>query len=248
MLKGKTIWLTGALGKLGSSAVPMLLEQGATVIASDLKPLDEAPAIRELAETVGESRLLYIQADMTDETQVREAVETIDRVFGRLDGGYFNAYVNVWKPVLSLTLEEWERTLKGTLTSAFLCCKYALPLMIRSGGGSIVNTSSALGHIAKKGGAGYGSGKAGLNQLTKIIAKEHAESGIRANAIVPGDFKSDEVLARQTEAQKEAMRQEALLGRSARADEINRVALFLLSDASSYMTASLVTVDGGFHV
>lgn len=248
MLQGKTILVTGALGMLGRSAVPMFLKQGANVIGCDIVPLDGAPAIRAVAEEYGDSRFLFVRADVSDEEQVKSLIDTIDGKFGRLDGGYFNAYTNVWKPLLELSLEEWERTLKGTMTTAFLCCKYAIPLMIRSGGGSIVNTSSVLGHIAKSGCLGYGAGKAGLNQLTRVVAKDYAKLGIRANALLPGDFKSEEKLAAMSEATKETIGKEILLGRSGSTDEINQVAMFLLSDASSYVTGSLYTVDGGFRL
>lgn len=248
MLEGKTILITGALGQLGRSAVPLFLRRGATVIGCDIVPLTDRPEIGAVAEEYGESRFLFVQADAADEAQVRELIETVDRKFGRLDGLYCNAYTNVWKPLLDLSLDEWERSLKGTLTSAFLCCKYAMPLLIRSGGGSIVNTSSVLGHIAKSGCLAYGSAKAGVNQLTKVIAKDYAAYGIRANTLAPGDFKAPEKLAAMSEKSKEMIGRETLLGRSGSSDEINEVAAFLLSDAASYVTGSLYPVDGGFHV
>lgn len=248
MLQGKTIWISGALGMLGRSAVPMFLRQGANVIGCDLVPLAQSPDIAAIQEQVGEERFLFVQADVSDEEQVKALADTIDRRFGRLDGGYFNAYKNVWKPLLDLSLEEWEKTMKGTLTTAFLCCKYAVPLMIRSGGGSIVNTSSVLGHIPKNGCLAYGAGKAGVNQLTRVIAKDYAKFGIRANALLPGDFKSPEKLEKMPETAREAIGKETLLGRSGSTDEVNQVAAFLLSDAASYVTGSLYTVDGGFRL
>jgi NAD(P)-dependent dehydrogenase (short-subunit alcohol dehydrogenase family) len=248
MLQGKTIVITGALGMLGRSAVPMFLRHGANVIGCDIVPLEKSPEIQAVAEQYGDSRFMFMQADASDEEQVKALIDAVDRRFGRLDGGYFNAYTNVWKPLLELSLQEWERTIAGTLTSAFLCCKYAVPLMIRSGGGSIVNTSSVLGHVPKSGCLGYGAGKAGVNQLTRVIAKDYARYGIRANALLPGDFKSPEKLAMMSEKSIELIKQETLLGRSGSTDEINQVAAFLLSDASSYVTGSLYSVDGGFRI
>ena len=247
MLQGKTIWITGALGQLGCSAVPLFLRQGAVVVGSDIAPLEQVPAMQAVAEQYGEERFRFIRADASSEEEVKAVVGEIDRAFGRLDGAFFNAYRNVWKPLLELSLEEWEATLTGTLTSAFLCCKYAVPLMIRTGGGSIVNTSSVLGHIPKKGCLGYGAGKAGVNQLTRVIARDYAEFGIRANALVPGDFKAPEKLAALPVSTVEMIRRETFMGRSGSADEVSQVAAFLLSDASSYVTGSLYTVDGGYH-
>ncbi|MDF2726228.1 MAG: bacC [Paenibacillus sp.] len=247
MLQGKTIVITGALGMLGRSAVPMFLQHGANIVASDITPLEKCREVQEAAEQYGESRFLYMQADLTGEEQVKSLMEAVDGKFGRLDGGYFNVYRNVWKPLLQLSLAEWEETVRGTMTSTFLCCKYAVPLMIRTGGGSIVNTSSVLGHVPKKGCLAYGAGKAGVDQMTRVIAKDYAEFGIRANVLAPGDFKSPERLAKLTEKHHEAMRQDTMLGRSGSTDEINQVAAFLLSDASSYVTGAVYSADGGFH-
>jgi NAD(P)-dependent dehydrogenase (short-subunit alcohol dehydrogenase family) len=245
-LQDKVVWITGALGMLGQSAVRMFLERGAKIMATDIKPLDHAPEIANLQAQYGD-RFHYTRADVCEEEQTAAVVAQIDERFGRLDGTYHTAYANVWKPALELSLAEWELTIRGTLTSTFLVCKHALPLMIRSGGGSIVTTSSILGQIVSPGCLAYGAAKAGVNQLTRVIAADYASQGIRANVLVPGDFRSQEALARQSEREKENMRRHAWLGRSGSADEINEAAAFLLSDAASYMTGALIQVDGGFH-
>lgn len=246
-LQDKVIWITGAAGMLGQSAVSMFLERGAVIIACDRKPIEEAPIVARLQAQFGEDRLYYAQADIYEETGVVAVAEEIDRRFGRLDGCYHTVYGNVWKPALELTLDEWEFTLKGTLTSTFLVCKSALSLMIRSGGGSIVNVSSVLGQIVSPGCLAYGASKAGLNQLTRVIAGDYGAQGIRANALVPGDFRTEEALAKQSENEREGMRKHSWLGRSGSTEEINEAASFLLSDASSYITGALFPVDGGFH-
>ncbi|TLS51492.1 SDR family oxidoreductase [Paenibacillus antri] len=248
MLQHKVIWITGALGMLGRSAIRMFLERGAVVIAVDRRPLEDVPDVERLAASYGEDRFAFLRADACDEGDVVSAVAEIERRYGRLDGTYHNVYANVWKPALELSLTEWEDSVRGTLTSAFLVCKHALPLMIRSGGGSIVNTSSILGQVVSPGCLAYGAAKAGLNQLTRVLAADYAASGIRANVLVPGDFRSGEALARQSDAERQAMRERAWLGRSGSADEINELAAFLLSDASSYVTGTLFTADGGFHL
>ena len=247
MLSGKVIWITGALGALGQSAVRMFLQRGASVFACDIRPLEEAPDVARLGEEAGSRRFQYMRADLMNEAEVIAAAERIKAHFGRLDGLYHTVFANVWKPVLELTLSEWELTIRGTLTSAFLACKSALPLMIASGGGAVVTVSSILGQVVSPGCLAYGAAKAGLNQLTRVIAADYAAQGIRANVLVPGDFRSQEALARQSEREKEMMRLHSWLGRSGSAEEINEAACFLLSDASSYMTGALVPVDGGFH-
>ncbi|GIP37579.1 NAD(P)-dependent oxidoreductase [Paenibacillus sp. J31TS4] len=248
MLEEKIILITGALGQAGRSAARLFLEKGARLALCDRRPLADAPEVERLREQVGDRRFLFIEADVCTEEGAAALIARVEEHYGRLDGLYHNVYTNVWKPLLDLSLTEWEETLKGTMTSAYLVCREAVPLMIRSGGGSIVNTSSILGQVPKKGCLAYGAGKAGLNQFTRVLAVDYAASGIRANVVVPGDFKSDEVLARQSEKSRQAMREETLAGRSGRADEINEVAAFLLSDAASYVTASLYTVDGGYRL
>ncbi len=244
-LQDKVIWITGALGMLGRSAVRMFLDRGATVVATDKR--EDASETRRLLALYGDARFACFRSDACDEGDVVRAARDIERRFGRLDGIYHNAYVNVWKPALELSLAEWEDSVRGTLTSAFLVCKHGLPLMIRSGGGSVVNTSSVLGQVVSPGCLAYGAAKAGLNQFTRVLAADYAADGIRANVLVPGDFRSEEALARQSEAERQAMRRHARLGRSGRADEVNEAAAFLLSDASSYVTGALIPVDGGFH-
>ncbi|WP_256757804.1 SDR family NAD(P)-dependent oxidoreductase [Cohnella sp. WQ 127256] len=247
MLQDKVILITGCLGSLGRSAIEMFLERGATIYGCDRVPLDKYPDIELLQEQYGELRMKYRQADMCVEDEVKAVISDVDRSFGRLDGTYHNVYTNGWKPVVEMSLEEWDSSIRGTLTSTFLLNKYAIPLLIRSGGGSIVNTSSILGQIVSKGCLAYGAAKAGVDQMTRVVAADYAEVGIRANVLVPGDFDAKELIERQTDQQIATIKQNSWMGRSGSADEVNEVAAFLLSDASSYVTGSRYQVDGGFH-
>lgn len=244
----KVVLISGCLGVAGRSAVRLFLEKGALVFGSDSQPIGSFPEIERISQQYGNERFVFYQADLCDEDQVKAVMVEIEHSFGRLNCTYHNVYTNVWKPALELTLQEWESTIRGTLTSTFLINKYTIPLLIRSGGGSIVNTSSILGQIPRQGCLAYGAAKAGVNQLTRVLAADYAKFGIRANVLVPGDFKSDEALAGQSENEKEAMRECSWIGRSGSANEINEVAAFLLSDAAAYVTGSLYSVDGGFHI
>lgn len=246
-LEDKVIWITGALGSLGLPAVRMFLERGAAIYASDLKAAADAVQMLDLISEYGNSRVIYGEADLTEEHSVIEAVLDIESRFGRLDGAYHTVYSNVWKPALELTLDEWEYSLRGTLTSTFLVNKHAIKLMIKHGGGSIVNTSSILGEIVSPGALAYGASKAAMNHFTRIIASDYGDRGIRANVLVPGDFRMKEVLPKQSASERENMRKLSFLGRSGSSDEVNEVACFLLSDAASYVTGGLFHVDGGFH-
>ncbi|SDC96524.1 3-oxoacyl-[acyl-carrier protein] reductase [Paenibacillus sp. UNCCL117] len=248
-LEDKVIWITGALGMLGQSAVSMFLERGARIAACDLLAEESVPEVAAWRRTYGDDRLQYLQADMTRESDVQKAVASVLGWCGKLDGAYHNVYVNKAWSIANQTLDDWEDTVRGTLTSAFLVCKHAALAMLPAGyGGTIVLTSSILGNVPAANNGAYGAAKAGVEQLVRIAALEYAAHGIRVNALVPGDFKSVAVRAAASEASKETIRKATLIGRSGYPGEVNETAAFLLSDAASYVTGSRYLVTGGFEL
>ncbi|MEF2244780.1 SDR family NAD(P)-dependent oxidoreductase [Paenibacillus sp. IITD108] len=237
-LKNKVIWVTGALGLIGKASVEHFLEEGAYVIGTDLLHFTQAAELSELERKFPGRFSLHV-SDATDEGQIIGIIEIIKRKFNRLDGLFHNAYTQIWKSLSEASLEDWEFVMKGTLTSTFLVNKYAVSMMKQLGGGSLVNTSSVLGTVpVKNGPVAYGSAKAAVNHLTRMIAVENALFGIRANAIIPGDIKSE----------NHAQAMDNLIGRSGRPEEVAKLAAFLLSDDSSYITGSLYPIDGGFNL
>ena len=245
-LEGKVILITGALGQAGRPAVSFFLEKGASIAACDIKPIEEFIELTELQQQYGNERLLYVQANAMEEDQVINLMDTVEQYFGKLDGTYHNVYVNKVATIADQSLADWENSIRGTMTSAFLLFKYAAPLISKSGGGSMVSNSSIMGSIlARAKNAGYAAGKAGLEQLTRIAAIEYAKDGIRVNAVVPGDFKSLEAAEQMG---PEHMKNSTLIGRTGRPNEINAVAAFLLSDEASYVTGSMYPVNGGLGI
>jgi len=236
-LHNKVIWVTGALGLIGIASLEHFLKMGACVIGTDIRDAREHPIIQRLQETYGDKLVLRI-SDATYERQIKDDVDAMVSAFGRIDGLFHNSYTQIWKGILEMTLPEWEAVHAGTLTSTFLVNKYAVSAMIETGGGSIVNTSSILGVLPqKKTAIAYSAAKAAVNHMTRIIALEYAQYGLRANAIVPGDIKSPD------RSQDTACN---LTGRSGRPEEVAKLAAYLLSDASAYVTGSLYHIDGGF--
>lgn len=247
-LTDKVLLITGALGQLGEAATALFLAKGARVLANDIGDIDQSPVMRKLRQQYGADRLIFVRSDATREDDAAGLAQETERSFGRLDGYLHNVYTAIHKPVLEQTLDEWQQVLTGTLTSAFLVCKSMLPLMMRSGGGSIVNTSSIISQVPAYANAAYGAAKAGVNQFTRIVAHDYASHNIRANAILPGIFYSPRRKVELSEDTLRYIRHNSLLERAADAEEIAEMAAFLLSDAASYITGALIPVDGGYHM
>ncbi|WP_010267893.1 SDR family NAD(P)-dependent oxidoreductase [Paenibacillus senegalensis] len=245
-LDNKVILITGSLGALGLAAVELFLERGANVVACDIRSADESGHIGQLNKRFGADRHIYVQADMTKEDEIERLSTQIETTFGKLDGVFHNAFTNKTRKIVNQPLSEWEDTLRGTLTSAFLVTKHAARQM--NANGSIVLTSSILSRVPIIENSAYSAAKAGLEQFARVAAVELAGQGIRVNAIAPGDFKAEHVLAQASEEQENRMRKLTLAGRSGYPNEINEVAAFLLSDAASYVTGALYPVTGGFEL
>jgi NAD(P)-dependent dehydrogenase (short-subunit alcohol dehydrogenase family) len=253
MLEGKVIIVTGAGRGLGRSHAQLLAAEGAAVVVNDLggewdgSGADPRPASEVAAEITGAGgRADANHDDVADwegaQRLINQAVET----FGRLDGLVCNAGILDTHPFLELEPAIWERVLRIDLTGVYHCCRAAIPVMLAQGGGRIVNISSVAG---KRGGglvgtAAYASAKAGVLGLTRALAREFGTRGIGVNAIAPGPAETA-----MTEWLDEERRQRVLagipLGRLGRPPEVAAAAVFLLSDAASYIHGETLTVDGG---
>jgi NAD(P)-dependent dehydrogenase (short-subunit alcohol dehydrogenase family) len=235
-LDGKVCVITGAASGIGAESARLFALEGAKVVGVDLA----AGAVGDLA----------IEADVSDEEQVRAMYDRAKAQFGRIDVLYNNAGINPTddSSVLETSLEAWQRVQDVNVRSVFLCCKHGIPHLLEGGGGSVVNTAS---FVAVMGAAvsqiSYTASKGAVLAMSREMGIEFARRGVRVNALCPGPVNTpllQELFAKDPE--KAARRLVHLpMGRFAEAGEIAQAAVFLASDESSYVTASTFMVDGG---
>jgi NAD(P)-dependent dehydrogenase (short-subunit alcohol dehydrogenase family) len=235
-LENKVCVVTGASGGIGAATVAAFKREGARVLGADLA-----------ADPPGD---LSLQVDVTDERQVTEMYATAIERFGRIDVLFNNAGISPTDDgsVLDTTLEAWERVQQANLRSVFLCCKHGIPHMLKTGGGSVINTAS---FVAVMGAAtsqiSYTASKGGVLALSRELGVELARRGVRVNALCPGPVDTPLLQELYASDPEQAARRlvHVPIGRFARAEEIANAALFLASDESSFVTASTFLVDGG---
>lgn len=242
-LKDKTIIITGASSGIGKAAAMLFASEGANVVLGARRSALLEDCVERI-ETRG-GHAAYLAGDVEDENYARALVTlAVDR-FHHLDAAFNNAGImGDMVPVPDMTKENWDRVIATNLSSAFLAAKYQVPALLAAGSGSIVFTSSFVGHtIGLPGMAAYAATKAGLIGLAQVLAVDHGSQGLRANALLPGGTLTP--MAGNDAATLDAVRNFHALKRMAEPDEIARAALFLVSDASSFMTGSAMVVDGG---
>ena len=241
-LQGKHALVTGAGRGIGLAIAKALAREGASVAIADL----DGGRAEAAAASVG-GRALSIRADVADPESVAAMVGTALEAFGRLDILVNNAGIGGNTPFLETSLEEWRRILDVNLTGAFLVAQAAAREMVRAGGGGrIVNIASLSGQRGGHGRAAYGSAKAGLELLTKVMAVELAPHGINVNAIAPGPIETEIARFMHDEATRAAYHYLVPMSRYGTPEEIADAAVFLCSDESRYVQGHTLNVDGGF--
>ncbi|MFL5797366.1 MAG: glucose 1-dehydrogenase [Actinomycetota bacterium] len=246
-LEGKVALITGAAGGIGKVAAELFAAEGARVVIADVTDDAGEATADEIRASGGEAE--YVHADVSTPAETEAMVaRTVDR-FGSLDVLYNNAGImhGADESVTTTPEDVWDRTIDINLKGVFLGCRFGIPAMLASGGGSIVNVAS---FVALMGAANpqiaYTASKGGVLAMTREIAVEFARRGIRANAICPGPIETpltSQIL--DTPEKRNRRLVHIPIGRFGRAEEIARAALFLASDDSSLMTGAALVVDGG---
>ena len=249
VLKDKVAIVTGASSGIGRAAARLFAAEGAMVVVAGRRRGALDALVAEIGEAGGTATAL--DGDIREEATARNLVALATDLFGGLDIAFNNAgALGALGPVTELPLAQWQETLETNLTSAYLGAKHQIPAMVARGGGSLIFTSTFVGHtVGVPGMAAYAASKAGLLGLTQVLAAEHGPQGVRVNAILPGgtDTPMAEAFADTPEAKAHVESLHALK-RTAAPEEIARSALHLASDASSFMTGAALLVDGGVSI
>jgi meso-butanediol dehydrogenase / (S,S)-butanediol dehydrogenase / diacetyl reductase len=239
----KVAVVTGAARGIGLAVARGFLERGYRVAMLDIDMAELGSAAARLSSR---DKVFETRCDVADPGQARESIDRIAARFGRIDALVNNAGVAVFKPLLETSFEEWTHVMGVNLNGPFLLTQAAAPVMLRTGGGAIVNVASISGLRASTLRVAYGTSKAALIHLTKQQAAELGNAGIRVNAVAPGPV--DTAMAKQVHsAAIRAGYHDAIpLNRYGTEEEIAAAITFLCSDAASYINGQTLAVDGGF--
>jgi len=246
-LTGKVALVTGGGSGIGRATAVAFAREGAKVVVGDVAVDGGNRTVNLIRDTGGEA--IFIEVDVSKGDQVRQLVGETIATFGRLDCAFNNAGIEQPRAQLpDITDELWHRILSVDLTGVWLCMKYEIPEMLKRGGGSIVNTSSICGIVALPGMAAYNAAKAGVAQLTRSGALEYAKAGIRVNAVCPG-FILTPMVERNLPSegkQRAAVNAAQPMGRLGQPEEIAEAVIWLSSDAASFVTGTVLPVDGAW--
>lgn len=249
-LRDKVAIITGGASGIGLATARLFAAEGAAIVIGDVTGEASQKAAESLAKSGAQAVHYHVDVRRPDEVErlVNGAVDT----FGGVDILVNNAGVVLTKSTTETSLEEWERVIGVNLTGAWLCARAAIPAMQRRGGGAIINVASNAGLVGFPNLAAYCASKGGLVQLTRAMAMDGAPHHIRVNAICPGHTRTpmgDGFVAAQADPQafvKEFINVQHPLGRMAEAREMAQAILFLASDDASFVTGSILPVDGGY--
>lgn len=247
-LQGKVAVVTGAASGMGKEIARLFVAEGSSIVVADWNAEGGQQTVAEITSNGGTASFFHV--DVSQAAQVKAMIDFAVRQYGTLDILVNNAGIALMGkdgPVGEVTEETWDRVLAVNLKSVYLGMHYAIPVFLQKGGGVIVNTASIAGLVGFPSLAAYCASKGGIIQLTKAAALDYGRHHIRANAICPGvvvTAMTRDMLA--DPATKKGLDEATVIGRLGKPEDIAQAALYLASDASSFVTGIALVVDGGW--
>jgi len=248
-LEEKVAVVTGAAGGIGRASARAFAREGARVVVVDIADDLGHETVELIRQGGGEA--VYVHADVSRSDEVQAMVAATVSAFGRLDVAHNNAGVAVGgQPLADTPEEDWHRAIDVMLTGVFLCMKYEIPEMLKLGAGAIVNTASGAGLVGYPGTSGYVAAKHGVLGLTKVAALDYGRLGVRVNAVCPGTVWSP--MVHQAVGGDPAVEEYLVglhpIGRIGESEEVAEAAVWLCSDAASFVLGHALSVDGGYVI
>jgi len=249
-LRGKVALVTGASRGLGRGIALEFARHGARLLLTADRDVDGLAATARAARDL-DAEAVEVRGDVALPADARRMVVAAMDAYGRLDTVVSNAGIEIGAPVADLREEDWDRVIAVNLTGSFLICKYTIPAMLASGGGSIITMGSVAGVVGWAADAAYNASKGGVILLTKTIALDYGPQGIRANCICPGSIETEMHWAWVGQSADPAAEQRKLvdahpIGHLGAVGDVASAAVYLASDESRFVTGSCLMVDGGY--
>jgi 2,5-dichloro-2,5-cyclohexadiene-1,4-diol dehydrogenase 1 len=246
-MTGKSVIVTGGASGMGRAAAIIIAQRGGMLIVADIDDAGGEATVAKIKRSGGTAR--FIHTDISKEVDVVRMVQAAMQAYNRLDGAFNNAAIPLAGHRLhELPVDAWQRDIDINLTGTFLCVKYEIIEMLKTAGGSIVNTSSAAAVAGVATASEYCASKSGVLGMTRAVAAEYGRDGIRVNAILPGGTRTPMIMEafRLNPGYESVVAGTHPLGRLAEPEEIAEAAAWLLSDAASFVTGAAIPVDGGY--